>query len=289
VRYLKNTEIDREKWDGCIENSVFETLYPYSWYLDLVNPGWDALVRGDYEMVMPLTITRKIGFSLLLQPILSQQLGMFSASPTSEIDILEFLTEIFHRFRYIDICLNKENKVPRESINIKERGNYELDLGSGPVYNSNTKRNLQKGRANAFEFREIAIQDYLDLKFSPGEEIGVDRGYMENLFGGLAERDRGQAFGLFLENRLQAAAVLGYARTRVIYMNGCSSPTGKETRAMFVLMDYLIGHSIGKAPVFDFEGSEIPGVARFFEGFGGVKTAYHRIIQKRFPFTLMKG
>ncbi len=281
--------MNREKWDSCIENAVFETLYPYSWYLDLVNPGWDALVMGDYEMVMPLTVTRKAGFRLLLQPILAQQLGVFAAKPASDGNIQEFLSEILKRFPYINICLNRENGTLPGVMESKKRANYELDLGkAGTAYNSNTKRNIQKGKSNPFEYREMDISEYLDLKFAPGEKVAVGREYMENLFKGLAERGRARAFGVFLNNELQASAVLGYAKTRIIYMNGCSSPSGKETRAMFVLMDKLIEDSRGKSTVFDFEGSDLPGVARFFEGFGGVKTSYQRIIHKKFPFTLLK-
>jgi len=53
---------------------------------------------------------------------------------------------------------------------------------------------------------------------------------------------------------------------------------------MFVLMEKLIEQSRGDFPVFDFEGSTLPGVARFFEGFGGLKTIYPRIKKTKFPF-----
>ena len=68
IRYLSHTEIDKKKWDDCIAHSHFETLYPYSWYLDAVSPGWYALVRDDYEMVMPLTWKRTYGVRMLIQP-----------------------------------------------------------------------------------------------------------------------------------------------------------------------------------------------------------------------------
>ena len=59
---------------------------------------------------------------------------------------------------------------------------------------------------------------------------------------------------------------------------------GKENRAMFVLMDHLIRQSRQADKIFDFEGSNIPGVARFFEGFGGKRTIYRRIVRKGLPF-----
>ncbi len=284
IRYLKHRDLDRGRWDGCISSASFETLYPYSWYLDLVSPGWEGLVKGDYEMVMPLTHCRKFGFNLLLQPILAQQLGIFSAKPPAEKEIREFIRAIPSRFSYVDICLNRMNLPLPEGTRHSPRVNYEIDLGSTASYHTNTKRNLQKGREYPFDFREIGPGEYLDLKYSSEKGVPVKRAYLENLFGGLASINRAAVFGLFLGKELQAGSILGYAQSRVIYMNGCSSPRAKENRAMFVLMDRLIGMSRDKFKVFDFEGSNLPGVARFFEGFGGIKTLYPRIVKIRFPF-----
>ncbi len=280
IRYLKHREIDRDKWDRCIAGASFETIYPYSWYLDLVSPGWEGLVKGDYEMVMPLTWTRRLGIHLLLQPILAQQLGVFSANPPGEAELRAFIRAIPSRFRYVDICLNRRNMELPAKNRRYVRVNYELDLRAPAVTcTMNTKRNLQKGKAYPFEFRDIAVEQYLDLKYSAERRVSAGRAYLENLFVGLAGLKRAGVYGLFLKEELQAAAILAYAETRVIYMNGCSAPKGKETRAMFVLMDRLIGDSRAKFPVFDFEGSNIPGVARFFEGFGGRKTLYPRIVR----------
>ena len=284
IRYFKHTELERDKWDRCIAGAVFESLYPYSWYLDLVSPGWGGLVKGDYESVMPLTGFRKYGFHMLLQPILAQQLGVFSKAIPGEKELREFVGALPSCFRYVDICMNIQNSQLPDGISHRERVNYELDLKSPANYNSNTKRNIRKGGIHPFEFREISVDQYLDLKYSTGDRIMVKRPYLERLFMGLEKLNRAGAFGLFLEGRLHAAAVLGFAETRVIYMNGSSSKEGKDTRAMFVLMDHLIQWSRDKFPVFDFEGSNLPGVARFFEGFGADKTRYYRIVRAKFTF-----
>jgi hypothetical protein len=287
IKLLGHTEIDRERWDSCIRNSVFETLYPYSWYLDLVSPGWDALVMDGFRAVMPLTWTKKLGFRMLLQPILAQQLGVFSRDPLEPVMLEAFLNSIPKRFRYIDICLNRENHdIPGRWASF-ERHNYELDL-SGPedAYNENTRRNLHKGQSLDFTFRSISVREYLYLKFHGMKDArpGVRWSYLENLFGGLLRLKKADIFGLFRGDELQAAAILGYAVSRTIYLNGCNSDAGKENRAMFVLMDKLISQSRGAERTFDFEGSNIPGVARFYEGFGGKRTLYPRIVRTSFPF-----
>jgi hypothetical protein len=285
IEHLRHEEIEREQWDRCIAGASFETIYPYSWYLDLVSPEWEGLVMGDYEMVMPLTPSRKFGFHFLLQPILAQQLGIFSLDAPNEFEIEDFLRAIPSRFMVTDICLNSQNlKIP-ERIRHFYRVNYELDLRDfATSYSTNTKRNLQKGREHPFEFREIDMAQYLDLKYASEEDIQVGRDYLDRLFGGLARRKRAEAFGLYLEDELHASAILGYAWSRVIYMNGCSSAAGKESRAMFVLMDRLIDLSRERYPLFDFEGSNLPGVARFFEGFGAFETSYPRILMTKLPF-----
>jgi hypothetical protein len=288
IKLLNHNEIDREGWDNCISNAVFETIYPYSWYLDLVSPGWEGLVMEDYRAVMPLTGTKKLGFRMLLQPILAQQLGIFSMSPTEPGLLHQFLRSIPARYRYIDICLNTEisEKIPGKWQSY-ERHNYELDL-SGPEdsYNNNTRRNIQKGQSHDFEFRGISVRDFLYLKFHGMKDArpAVRWSYLENLFGELVRLKKAEIFGLFRGAELNAAAVIAYASSRTIYLNGCNSDAGKEDRAMFVLMDKLITKSRGAGGIFDFEGSNIPGVARFYEGFGGKRTVYSRIVKTSFPF-----
>lgn len=287
IKLLGHTQIDREKWDHCISHSVFETIYSYSWYLDLVSPGWDALVLDDFRAVMPLTWTKKMGFRLLLQPILAQQLGIFSRDSLDSALLEEFLENIAARFRYIDICLNHENGDIPEEWDAFERHNYELDL-SGPEdsYSTNTRRNLQKGQSQYFDFRSISAGEYLTLKFHGIKDArpAVRWRYLENLIEGLLRLKKAEIFGLFRGDDLQAAAILGYAVSRTIYLNGCNSDAGKENRAMFVLMDKLISQSRGADRIFDFEGSNIPGIARFYEGFGGKRTIYPRIVKTSFPF-----
>ena len=59
IYYLKNKDIDLDKWNECIKNSFNGIVYAYSWYLDIVNEEWEALVDENYTRVMPLTFANK--------------------------------------------------------------------------------------------------------------------------------------------------------------------------------------------------------------------------------------
>ena len=88
IRLIKNTVIDKKKWDLCIEGSVNRTHYALSWYLDIVADKWDAVVYGDYELIFPVTYKNLIPFistvKIIYQPMFCQQLGFFS----NDIDLI---------------------------------------------------------------------------------------------------------------------------------------------------------------------------------------------------------
>ena len=65
IKYLRHQEVDKSKWDNCIDKADNGLIYAYSFYLDHMAKQWDALVLNDYEAVMPLTWNKKFGFYYL--------------------------------------------------------------------------------------------------------------------------------------------------------------------------------------------------------------------------------
>ena len=78
IEYLSGKEINREKWDMCVCSVPGCKPYAYSWYLDIMAPGWEALVDDDYDSVFPVPAFRKYGFYYIATPVFLQQLGIFS-------------------------------------------------------------------------------------------------------------------------------------------------------------------------------------------------------------------
>ena len=63
IQYLLHPQINKKKWDGCIDNAANGLLYATSTYLDCMAVQWYALVLTDYEMVMPLPCRKKYGIN----------------------------------------------------------------------------------------------------------------------------------------------------------------------------------------------------------------------------------
>ena len=55
IRHLRHNKIDYVLWDKCITNAKNCLVYASTWYLDVVSPGWEALVTSDYKYIMPLS------------------------------------------------------------------------------------------------------------------------------------------------------------------------------------------------------------------------------------------
>jgi Acetyltransferase (GNAT) domain len=295
ISYFLHNEINRNKWDSCIENSVFETIYPYAWYLDLVSPGWEGLVMGDYEAVFPVTWKKKYGIRYVVQPVLSQQLGVFSPVRPSRVIIESFMRMIPDRYKHIDICLNSSNEISNREFRILRRKNYELwcgDKSANPeqVYSENTRRNLRKALQNNIQIRQTDIDDYIDLRrISDATAFRPDHyKYLNRLFSGIIDKGRGEIAGAYCNDKLCAAIFWAFSKTRVIYLNAVSNEAGKNKRAMFLLVDHYIKKYQGQEKIIDFEGSMIPGIARFFQGFGAKEIYYTRIIKSSFPLNLKK-
>ena len=295
IHYLEHKKIDFSKWDQCIHRAVNQRIFAFSWYLNIVSPGWDALIENDYETVFPLTHNRKFGINYLFQPFFAQQLGVFSDRHLTETLVDRFLQAIPRKFYYIQINLNSLNKVDPARYSVTSRLNYELDL-IHPYqrliqdYNQNTRRNLKKaGDLNLLVQRKVEpdelislfIENYgkkeVKLKFRNYETLRQLMNYcLKNTFSKIIGVN-------YPGNSLCAGAFLLHTKDRIIFNFAASNASARENGAMFLLVESVIRENAGKFAVFDFEGSNDQNVARFYKGFGAKEFTYPQIILSRMP------
>ena len=166
IRYLSHKEIEFEKWDLCLEQASNSLVYGYSWYLNKVSPNWDALVLDDYHAVMPLTHGRKYFICYLHQPFFTQQLGVFAKAQLNQDLIIEFISAIPSKFKFIEVNLNEQNYFLSEEYKLIKRKNYLLNLNKPydklvKDYNNQALRNLKKSRKQEIELRTIQYKEVI--------------------------------------------------------------------------------------------------------------------------------
>lgn len=295
IRYIRHNEIDAGKWNQRIESSVNSRFYANDWHLDRVSVKWDALVWGNYDYVMPLPVRKKWGIKYVFQPLFCQQLGIFPEPSIAKAQL--FYEMLYKKFRYVDIYINSSNP-PIESITaflFHPRKNYLLLLNNSyssiaAKYNTNTKRNIAKAVKNNLNLiAGIRLEEYLEFKKkqSSNHISAVDFVKLKNIIAFGQYKGIGEIFGVYDDsNNLRAAAYFCLWKDRVIYLNASSDERGKELRAMHYLIDQFIQMNAGKNVKLDFEGSIIPGVARFYEGFGAIPETYFQLKFNRLPLLL---
>jgi hypothetical protein len=302
IKYLIQIEIDTKKWDTCIARSINGIIYAYSWYLDIVSPDWEALIYGDYESVMPLTQNRKYGINYLYQPFFTQQLGIFSSNKIDKSLIMAFIHAIPEKFKFVDINLNKYNCIDDlNGFKVKTNITYELDLIHNyedifRKYRKNNIRNIRKAIQNKISIlKGLMPNDIFHLVKSSGMIPGMKKMHYEMLHQLISAAIRyktGYLYGAYNErNTLCAAGFFVYSNNKACFILSVSSEEGKDQSAMFLLVDEFIKDFSNHNIILDFEGSNIFGIARFYEGFGANPFNYPNIkINKLpFPFKLLKN
>ena len=186
IQYIAYQNIDKQKWDNCIEHSPNGLIYAYSYYLNAMAKHWDALVLNDYETVMPLTWNKKYGIHYLYQPFFCASLGVFGKNITVDI-VNEFLKNIPVKFSYWDIYLNAGNYFSGTEIKMYERINYVLHLNQPyeilfKNFRENTKRNIKKCDRLGFVCKKnIPVDEIINLanehakSYSPITQGDFDR------------------------------------------------------------------------------------------------------------------
>lgn len=294
IRYLQSNEIDRARWDHCLDRAVNSRIYGYSWYLDCVSPGWEALVQADYEAVMPLPARRKYFLFTLQQPFFTQQLGVFSSNQAVLKLGKEFLDAIPAKFRFIDLQLNEENSVEENDFEVMQRENHLLSLKADYAalrkgYNSQAKRNLKKADWAFLLEKNLDTETVVEFyrRHKSEETKGVkaaDYQRLKVLLKSAAARNKVVCTGVEdSEGNLQAAAAFLLHHDRIIFLIGNGTQAGRDVGAMSFLMDKIIQQHAGQSLWLDFEGSMIPGIARFFKSFGASVRTYPRIRKNTLP------
>ena len=311
---LKRKEIDEQKWNSLINVSVNSLPYALSYYLDAVAENWEAIVLNDYEAVMPLVWLRKFGFKCLYQPYYCQQLGVFSEKILSPQKHNEFITAA-QKFPYININLNPSAKIIADEFSFTRKKNLLLDLSNDYAalrknYSENHRRNILKAEKRKLQFLEEAtllpFQKFYLENVKHTKEIFKPQ--HEKIFKALtkilvAKRTAKIFSAVDEEGNLLAATFLLFHQNRIINLINTSSALGKKNGASHFLFDQII-QKFSSHPsviasqalrakqstsnygelIFDFEGSSIVSIARFYEGFGAQEEVfynYHTTIAKK--------
>lgn len=301
LTYLTYKEINKNKWDDCIRNSLNGLIYAESVYLDHMSVNWDAIVLDDYDAVMPVTWKKKLGIRYIYQPAFIQQGGIFFTKKLHITTLRGFMDVLAEKFKFAECTFNYLNNIDwkQPDLQVHMRNNYILKLGTGYQSIFSNYDPYIKQRLNRLKKFSLVYKHSIDHTgtFALYKELYgnrmpsvTDKDYIQ--FGELCKRfyknDRliiRQVFNLDGEELL-AAVILLKDNKRIYNIISCILPQGKKLLANYFLYNELIHEFSDNDLILDFEGSDIPGVSYFYNKFSGDNQQYPFIRFNRLPLPI---
>jgi hypothetical protein len=283
VRFVKSQNIVESKWDKLIGSYKAENVFSYSWYLNAVSESWGAIVVGDYESVLPVTYTTKVGVKQNVQAAFTRE---FQVLGNQSIDLKSLLPALESQFK--NIQFRTAHKITETD---SERVHQFLDLTTDfkNEYSTNAKRLIKKSDKN-YAYKIVdCVDELIELvnetvahKIAEFTPKNIEK--LKRLMIIAKKNNSGDTIAVFDENKIVAAGFFLKDKSRITYLKGASLENAKKNGAMYGLLNFAFENYLSSFSTFDFGGSDVTSVAQFYKKFGALDRTYYEITINNLPF-----
>jgi hypothetical protein len=294
ISIVASHDIDRNKWNRCIDESPNGLIYALTDYLDHMTEQWTGIIINDYEAVIPVPWKKKFGIRYAYAVPFIQQLGLFSINQRN-IDE-EVMKAIFSLCRYGEYYFNYANNVS----NANARINYVLPLKAFnelvKTFSDDAQQIIRKTLSSDIEYTGASLDEAIDLcrelygnRFPNVKESDYEN--FKRVCQFFSSKD-----ALVLKrvidkkNNTVAVVILLQYRDRLYNIMNGTTPRGRTLKANYFLLSNVWKEFESSNFMFDFEGSELTGVKEFYEKFSPQNEPYFslRFNHLRFPANIFK-
>lgn len=283
----------------CDENDV--PLFLTSKWLDIVAKNlWDFTFIQDgerYIAIMPYVIKNNIINMPYLTPFLGPNFinkkNKYFDQISNEHKIYDELLKKLPKFEYFEQRLHYSitNWLPFHWNGYQQTTKYtyilenisDIDLIWNGV-RENIRREIRKSKKNGIV---VSYEDVSDKLFDfllnnlerQRKSVPFTKEFFMNIVSETQKLNCGKIFVAKLDNIIIGAVFIVYDKNSAYYLTGGVDEMYKNFGAMSLLLWEAIITMSALVKKFDFEGSMIPGVERFFRSFGAKQNQYFEIIK----------
>jgi len=297
---------NKEKYRKFCKNEKDMPIFSKDWWLDSVCgvDNWDVVViekGGNIFATMSYVLTKKLGMVSIHQPILTQTMGIYFKYPQNqkyykklslEKEIIEKVLKelpIFDRFTQsfdythsnllpfywadFDIKVNYTYIVENMTIEELEK-NLETDI--------RRRRRIKANDVGVEVYESEDIKKFYELNkmtfIRQNKDIPYSFEFIENLYNKCKENNAVKMF--FAKDKVGeviAGNFLIYDESTVYYLMGGINPDKKDLGGMDVVQFESIKFALESARKFDFEGSMIESIEKYFRSFGAIQKPYYTV------------
>jgi ribosomal protein S24E len=290
---LPAASINRVKWDDCVRKHSNGLIYAQSAYLDAMCHNWHGWVLGDYAAVWPIPWRKKFGIRYTFTPSFIQQLGIIG-----EYNDTIWRTAIrdLHAFvSYGDVHFNFGNSHAIEMRDTIKKRNLVIDLNKHieqlrSQYRTDTRNNITKAGSHTLQYQKTDITAAVtSFRTQYGNRMkNITAAAYESFAQLCLQYERQYACitraAVAASGEIQAVVLLLKDERRLYNLMNTTLPEGRKNFANHWLLDQVIKEFAEEKLLLDLEGSELPGVRQFYEGFGAVEQPYFHYHFNRMPF-----
>lgn len=286
-------------------NSIFQQ----PWWLDAAAPGrWaEAVVEGDGDVLarLPYVMRGRAGARVLTQPPLTATLGPWTAKPQrgsaarAASAEQELLTELETRLPHAQAFRQSFSPQVLGALPFYWAG-YRLEMRYtyrivGPVseealwdgLSGNVRGHIRKARKHVEIREDLGLDVFHEVWAGTFRRQGLgdpDFGRLERIEAACAGRDaRTILFAQDDVGRVHAVAYVVWDRHGAYFLISGGDPELRKSGAQSLLLWEAMVRSLALTDVFDFEGSMLKPVERFFRDFGASQTPYLHVSRTSAP------
>ena len=275
VKIIYSNDIDVTRWDECTKKHQ-APIYATYMYLNTLAENWAAIVVNNYEVLFPFCYKIKFGIRYLYMPPFVQQLGIIGTTTPAVFNTIS--SKLFSFVSYGDIMINEYTNtfISKETI---AKTNFELLLNKPHEtliqqfhtdFRRLTKRainnNLQYLKTNdtkealeiyykvyGLRFEKTSEKDFIQFKKIADFFLQKNQCFVRKI---VSQENELLSISLFLKDDY-----------RMYNLANTTTEKGRKLASNFLLYNNVLQEFENSNLIFDFEGSDLPGVKDFYKMF----------------------
>ncbi len=303
---IERGQIEDAVWNDFIARSPQAAPYGCTWYLDVVWPGWKAIVvseKGQWLAAMPYKISKKYGIAYVFNPPFCQYVGIFFGQVEKKNATLTFALKkrlvkaiveaLPTEMRVYNVKFAPEFDYPLPfhwaGFELSARYSYWLDnqqdrAGIFKNFEERTRTYINKAVKSG-----LAVQPIEDIEAIVGlaterNNYQFDAPLLKKLWAALRQQQTGVALEVRdTDGQLHAGLIYVQFQNKIILLFTSLDTAFGQQGGMPLAIWRVIESAGQEVQVIDFEGSMLEPVEHFFRGFGTRPVPYLQIQKNTFP------
>lgn len=295
---------NKEKYREFCKIELDIPIFSKDWWLDSVcgTNGWDVvLVEKDVQIVgsLPYMKIKRAIFNVITMPQLTQTMGTYIKYPKGqkyykrlswEKDMMSNLIDRLPSFDSFTQNFDKSitNWLPFYWAGFEQtvRYTYVIENIKLEDLEKNFETDIRRRRRKAYEagvevIESDDIEKFYELNLMTfkrqDREVPYSFEMVKKLYVSCKENDAVKMYFAQINGDVIAANFLVYDDNTVYYLMGGIDPNKKDLGGMDVVQFESIKFALESGRAFDFEGSMIESIEKYFRSFGAIQKPYFMI------------